>query len=51
MLGCHDFIVCPASCLELPHHLRPAVGSGLILWLPKGAMVRSLLESFIREEF
>jgi threonyl-tRNA synthetase len=26
------------------------VGSGLILWMPKGAMVRSLLESFIREE-
>lgn len=26
------------------------VGSGLVLWMPKGAMVRSLLESFIREE-
>ncbi len=26
------------------------VGSGLILWMAKGAMVRSLLESFIREE-
>ncbi|MCS6976587.1 MAG: threonine--tRNA ligase [Gemmatales bacterium] len=26
------------------------VGSGLILWMPKGAMVRSLLESFIRDE-
>ena len=29
---------------------NPAVGAGLILWLPKGAMVRSLLENFIREE-
>ena len=28
----------------------PLVGSGLILWLPKGAMVRGLLESFIKEE-
>jgi threonyl-tRNA synthetase len=26
------------------------VGSGLILWLPKGAIVRGLLESFVREE-
>ncbi|HVX11786.1 MAG TPA: threonine--tRNA ligase [Pirellulales bacterium] len=26
------------------------VGSGLILWLPKGAIVRGLLESFIRDE-
>jgi threonyl-tRNA synthetase len=26
------------------------VGSGLILWMPKGAMVRSILENFIREE-
>jgi len=26
------------------------VGAGLVLWLPKGAMVRSLLEAFIREE-
>jgi threonyl-tRNA synthetase len=30
--------------------ISPQVGSGLILWLPKGAMIRSLLESFIREE-
>ncbi len=28
----------------------PLVGSGLILWLPKGAMVRGLLESFIKDE-
>jgi threonyl-tRNA synthetase len=28
----------------------PLVGSGLILWLPKGATVRSLLEQFVREE-
>src|SRR5438128_3806027 len=26
------------------------VGSGLILWMPKGATVRGLLESFIRDE-
>ena len=26
------------------------VGPGLILWMPKGAMVRSLLETFIRDE-
>jgi threonyl-tRNA synthetase len=26
------------------------VGSGLVLWLPKGAIVRGLLESFIKEE-
>jgi threonyl-tRNA synthetase len=26
------------------------VGSGLILWMPKGAMVRSLLETFIKDE-
>jgi threonyl-tRNA synthetase len=26
------------------------VGSGLILWMPKGAIVRGILESFIKEE-
>src|SRR5262249_34588999 len=26
------------------------VGSGLILWMPKGAIVRGLLETFIKEE-
>src|SRR5262249_1430483 len=26
------------------------VGSGLILWMPKGATVRGILESFIKEE-
>jgi threonyl-tRNA synthetase len=26
------------------------VGSGLVLWLPKGAIVRGLLESFIKDE-
>ncbi|MFO0902583.1 MAG: threonine--tRNA ligase [Pirellulales bacterium] len=30
--------------------LNPMVGSGLILWLPKGATVRSLLENFVRDE-
>jgi threonyl-tRNA synthetase len=28
----------------------PLVGAGLILWLPKGAMIRGTLESYIREE-
>jgi len=28
----------------------PLVGSGLILWLPKGAMIRGILEGYIREE-
>ncbi|MCH2123630.1 MAG: threonine--tRNA ligase [Pirellulaceae bacterium] len=30
--------------------INPVVGSGLILWQPKGAMIRSLLETFVREE-
>lgn len=30
--------------------INPSAGSGLILWMPKGATVRHLLESFIREE-
>jgi threonyl-tRNA synthetase len=30
--------------------ISPAAGSGLILWMPKGATVRGLLESFIKEE-
>ncbi len=30
--------------------IDPLVGSGLILWLPKGAMVRDLLEEFVKEE-
>ena len=30
--------------------ISPLVGSGLILWMPKGAVVRYELESFIREE-
>ncbi|MCS7014909.1 MAG: threonine--tRNA ligase [Gemmatales bacterium] len=30
--------------------LSPMVGSGLVLWLPKGATIRYTLESFIREE-
>jgi threonyl-tRNA synthetase len=30
--------------------ISPTVGSGLILWLPKGATVRNLLETFTREE-
>ena len=28
----------------------PLVGSGLILWLPKGAAVRGILENFIKDE-
>jgi threonyl-tRNA synthetase len=30
--------------------ITPLVGSGLILWMPKGAVVRYELESFIRQE-
>ena len=30
--------------------ISPVVGSGLILWQPKGAQVRSLLENFVRDE-
>ncbi len=30
--------------------ISPLVGSGLILWLPKGAIVRGLLENFIKDE-
>jgi threonyl-tRNA synthetase len=29
---------------------NPLVGAGLILWLPKGALVRGLLENFAKEE-
>lgn len=35
--------------LEL-FHIDQTVGSGLILWLPKGAILRSTLEEFIRNE-
>lgn len=35
--------------LEL-FHIDQTVGSGLILWLPKGAVVRQTLEEFIRSE-
>jgi threonyl-tRNA synthetase len=30
--------------------LSPVVGSGLVLWQPKGAMIRELLESFVKDE-
>jgi threonyl-tRNA synthetase len=30
--------------------ISPVAGSGLILWMPKGAIVRGLLETFIKEE-
>jgi threonyl-tRNA synthetase len=30
--------------------ISPTVGSGLILWMPKGATVRAILEGFIKEE-
>jgi len=29
---------------------NPLVGAGLVLWLPKGAMIRGILENFVREE-
>jgi threonyl-tRNA synthetase len=30
--------------------ISPLVGSGLILWMPKGAIVRGILEQFLRDE-
>ena len=30
--------------------ISPIVGSGLILWQPKGAMIRSVLEDFVKQE-
>ncbi len=30
--------------------ISPLVGAGLILWLPKGAIVRGILETFIKDE-
>src|SRR5215210_991457 len=30
--------------------ISPLVGSGLILWMPKGAIVRSALENFLKDE-
>ncbi|MBX6312060.1 MAG: TGS domain-containing protein, partial [Isosphaeraceae bacterium] len=30
--------------------VSPLVGSGLILWMPKGAIVRGVLENFLKEE-
>ncbi len=30
--------------------INPIVGSGLVLWLPRGATVRSVLENFVRDE-
>src|SRR5205085_2596913 len=30
--------------------ISPVAGSGLILWMPRGAMVRGLLEAFIKDE-
>jgi threonyl-tRNA synthetase len=30
--------------------ISPLAGSGLIMWMPKGAIVRGILEGFIREE-
>ncbi len=30
--------------------VNPLVGSGLVLWLPRGATIRGLLEQFIRDE-
>lgn len=30
--------------------INPLVGSGLVLWLPKGATIRGNLESFVREQ-
>ncbi len=30
--------------------ISPLVGSGLILWMPKGATIRGILESFLKDE-
>ena len=30
--------------------INPTVGSGLVLWLPKGAVIRTTLEDYIKEE-
>ncbi len=30
--------------------ISPLVGAGLVLWMPKGAIVRSVLETFMKEE-
>ena len=30
--------------------INPTVGSGLVMWLPKGAMVRNLLETFVKDQ-
>jgi threonyl-tRNA synthetase len=30
--------------------ISPLVGSGLILWMPKGAIVRGVMENFVRDE-
>ncbi len=30
--------------------ISPMVGSGLVLWMPKGATIRGLLESFLKDE-
>ena len=35
--------------LEL-YGLNPLVGSGLVLWLPKGAVIRGVLETFVRDQ-
>ena len=30
--------------------INPMVGSGLVMWMPKGAVVRNILETFVRDE-
>ncbi len=30
--------------------INPLVGSGLVMWLPKGAMIRGRLENFVRDQ-
>jgi len=30
--------------------ISPLVGSGLVLWMPKGAIIRGLLENFLKDE-
>jgi len=30
--------------------INPLVGSGLVMWLPKGAVIRGILETFVKDE-
>ena len=40
----------PVAGIQPDQAISQEAGQGLILWMPKGAMVRSLLETFIKDE-